>query len=317
MLFFIELFFADKIFAQTGLDEIKFEGTNPGKLKMFFHLSEKFTVKKIPLVVVLHGCTQTSATVADESGWNVLADKYEFNVLYPQQNYMNNSGACFNWYYKADVEKDKGEALSIRQMIAHAVSQFNIDTTQIFIYGLSAGAAMSMAMLADYPQLFKAGASLAGGPYMAATNPLQTMPMMYNAIVKTEKEWGDLVRAQNPDYKGAYPPLIILYGRTDIVVNYKNSIELVKQWANICNMNAEHADEIVNDFENSEGLTRSAWKENDIEKIVVYDFENLGHALPVDPGTAEKQGGQTGLFSVDKNFFSTYWIAKDFGLIKE
>ncbi|HWY37579.1 MAG TPA: hypothetical protein VNY73_03400, partial [Bacteroidia bacterium] len=55
---------------------------------------------------------------------------------------------------------------------------------------------------------------------------------------------------------------------------------------------------------------------NKKEKIIFYEIDNLGHALPVDPGTSPGKGGKTGLFAVDKDFFSTYWIAKDFGLLE-
>ena len=76
------------------------------------------------------------------------------------------------------------------------------------------------------------------------------------------------------------------------------------------------ADAVINSFQNQENLKRFAFNDTENkEAIIFYQFNNLGHALPVDPGYGEMQGGETGMFAVDKNFFSTYWIAKDFGLI--
>ena len=302
---------------QNEMTEIKDFGSNPGNLKMYFHQAKNLNTdsKKIPLVIVLHGCSQTAEIVARESGWNKLADEYGFAVLYPQQLLFNNTGECFNWYNENDISKNKGEVLSIRQMIDYAIRKFQIDTTRIFSYGLSAGAAMSVAMLADYPQLFSAGASLAGAPFMSATNALDGLRAMNNPECKSPEAWGALVKSQNPNYTGKYPRLIIVHGTKDIVVNFKNANELMKQWTNLFGVDTI-ADSEIKSFQNNENLIRFAWndKENN-EAVIFYQFNNLSHSLPVDPGNGKQQGGETGLFAADKNFFSTYWIAKDFGLI--
>ena len=77
--------------------------------------------RNAPLVVVLHGCTQTAAGYDHAAGWSRLADREGFVVLYPQQRRANNANLCFNWFVPGDISRDGGEAQSIRQMIEAAV----------------------------------------------------------------------------------------------------------------------------------------------------------------------------------------------------
>ena len=65
------------------------------------------------MVVVLHGCTQSAAKVAEQSGWNVLADKHGFVVIYPEQKFSNNTSGCFNWFYSKDIDPKSGERFKI------------------------------------------------------------------------------------------------------------------------------------------------------------------------------------------------------------
>ena len=101
-----------------------------------------------------------------------------------------------------------------------------------------------------------------------------------------------------------------------MVVNIKNSYELVKQWAYVL-----HTDTVptkkIEAFDNNKDIEKKIYLDkNNVEEIIFYEINGLGHALPVDPGEGIGKGGQTGLFAIDKDFFSTYWIAKDFGLVK-
>jgi len=309
--------------SQTDLKEIKKFGTNPGNLTFFIHIPKiipkglsETKKERMPLVVVLHGCNENAALISKQSGWNKLADEYGFYVIYPQQRFLNNTSSCFNWFNVKDISKNSGESGSIKQMIDFVCDSFSVDTNKIFAYGLSAGAAMTATLLADYPNVFNAGAILAGGPFMMATNSLSGVSAMLNPKHKSSKEWGELVLKQNPDYKNKYPRVILIHGKNDKVVNIKNSYELVKQWAYVL-----HTDTVptkkMEAFANNKDIERKVYlnKSNE-EKIIFYEINNLGHALPIDPGDDLDKGGKTGLFAVDKDFFSTYWIAKDFGLVR-
>jgi poly(3-hydroxybutyrate) depolymerase len=110
-------------------------GSNPGNLRMFSYLPANLP-PGARLIVVLHGCKQTAATFARDAGWLALADRSRVALLLPEQKGLpsflhdvflfpwvvalwgaNNQNACFNWFEPDDIARDRGEALSIRQMI--------------------------------------------------------------------------------------------------------------------------------------------------------------------------------------------------------
>ena len=282
---------------------------------MFMHLPAVLAPGKLPLVVVLHGCTQTAASISNATGWNKLADEYGFYVLYPQQTFSNNPAGCFNWFHKNDISKDEGEVLSIKQMVDMAKDSFSIDSTRIFVFGISAGAAMGVALLANYPSLFNTGAMLAGGPFMSTGSWINGIGAMHSPKKQSADILAAKVRQQNPDYKGNYPRLIVMHGKQDNVVNIKNSYQLISQWAAINNMDSV-ADDSVLSFTGDKNINRYSYKNTFHEtKIIFYEVDQLGHELMIDPGVGKYQGGEREMFTVDKGFYSVYWIGKEFGII--
>ena len=102
-------------------------------------------------------------------GWSQLAAEQGFAILFPEQRRANNPNLCFNWFVPDDVNRDRGEVLSIRQMIETLVTKHGLDRRRVLITGLSAGGAMAAAMLATYPDVFAAGAIIAGLAYGCAS----------------------------------------------------------------------------------------------------------------------------------------------------
>lgn len=189
--------------------------------------------KPAPMVVVLHGCLQCATKVQKQSGWSKLADENGFYVLYPQERRINNPERCFSWYKRKHTNKGRGENASIKQMVDHMKETYNIDSSRVFITGLSAGAAMSVIMMADYPETFNAGAIFAGGAYKAGNGVVTAAMAFVGWRVKSAEKWGNIVRKQNPDYKGEYPRMIIYQGNSDWIVNKRNGVEIMKQWTNL------------------------------------------------------------------------------------
>lgn len=301
--------------SQEDLLQIRPFGTNPGNLKLLFYDPGNIT-EKAPLVVVLHGCTQMAKSCAEQSGWNKLAKLHQFYVLYPEQIVLNNPENCFNWYRSADQSRDKGEPASIMQMITHLKKNKNIDSTRVYIIGLSAGGAMSSIMMAVFPEVFDKGGVMAGGPYKAAESVLKAGPSMLGLISKSPEEWGNLVRQENPKYKGTYPELVIFHGGIDPIVNTNNSNQLIKQWVDIHQTDYEE-DEHYARFENNEDIEATIYKNMQQQEVVrYYRIKGIGHALPLDTGNCATQGGKTGMFAINKGFHSTFWAAHFFGLIK-
>ncbi len=305
--------------AQKDLVEVKNFGTNPGRIKMFLHEPKigKLSSLRKPLVVVLHGCSQSAEGIAKQTQWNILADKYGFYVVYPQQNLYNNPSLCFNWFSSEDVNKGKGESLSIKEMLSHMINNFPIDENRVFVYGVSAGAAMSVVLMANFPDVIDGGAVLAGGPFMPELTDLQRIDLMFSPKENTAEKLGAPILKLNSGYVGNYPKAIIIQGKNDLVVNPKNANLLVKQWSFLHQINDSLTDTIT-EFNQSRDVTKFNFKNNEEEtKVIFYEINRMGHSIPIDPGTLNNQGGEKTMYTIDKDFFSTYFIAKDFGLIPE
>jgi len=301
---------------ELSFTKIKKFGKNRGNLKMFVHHKNLPDTGKVPLVVVLHGCNQKAAGVAALTGWNKLAGINDFVVLYPQQRNINNPNLCFNWFKKRDIRKNKGECASIMQMINYCLKNYPIDTNNIFITGVSAGAAMSVAMMATYPDVFKMGAVFAGGAYRLGTNPVGAFRVMLGRKNKTVEKLTKNVRKQNPGYEGKYPPLIIYQGQSDPVVAPRNAHILAAQWAGLFQADTtNHYSE--NAYMGIDDITRREYHDTSGNMyMVMYLIEKLGHRVLVKPGDDDNEGGRTGLYGADKGFHSTYQTAKEFGIIK-
>src|SRR6185436_18234777 len=179
--------------AATHLTELTGFGSNPGALRMFTYVPKNLP-RSPAMVVVLHGCTQSAASYDLGAGWSTLAERYGFVLLLPEQTPANNPKTCFNWFLPGDTHRDRGEALSIRQMIEKTIGAHGIDRRQVFITGLSAGGAMTTAMLATYPEVLAAGAIIAGLPYGTANNVQEAFESMFQGKSHIAKVWGDKVR---------------------------------------------------------------------------------------------------------------------------
>jgi poly(hydroxyalkanoate) depolymerase family esterase len=309
----ILLLFPFSLWADDGLTAVKNFGSNPGELRMYYHVPVPVR-ERAPLVVVLHGCTETAASCARLTGWNKFADENGFFVLYPEQKMLNNGQTCFNWFYSGDQHRDKGEPGSIMEMIRYMEANFSIDSTRIFASGLSAGAAMGAVLMSVYPDVFSAGALFAGGPYKSATDVFESIDAMNGNVQKTPQEWGDLVRAEYPGYTGKYPRAMIVQGLADGVVNARNADALAAQWTNVqgCDFIPDQYDSAFNQYSS---IHRTVYANVAGEiAVLVFSISEMGHAFPLDTGTCSCQGGKTGMWGKQTGFSGVYEAMKFFGI---
>jgi poly(hydroxyalkanoate) depolymerase family esterase len=292
----------------SPLAEVKGFGTNPGALRMFSYVP---AVQQQPraLVVVLHGCGQSAAGYDVGSGWSTLAKHYGFALLLPEQQPSNNANTCFNWFNPEDIARERGEACSIRQMIARMVADHGIDPHRIFVTGLSAGGAMTTVMLATYPELFCAGAVIAGLPFGVASNVREALSGMRASRARSAGELGDLVRKAS-SHKGAWPKLSVWHGSADRTVYPGNANEIVKQWLDVHGLPLEPMSEGVID-----GHPRQVWWDASGETVVEsYTITDMAHGTPLGTADNDKRYGTQGAFMIEAGISSSYHIAKFFGL---
>ena len=293
---------------QSPLAEIPDFGENPGALRMFSYLPPDLA-KRPALVVVLHGCGQDARSYDHGAGWSTLAKRYGFALLMPQQQEVNNANTCFNWFNPEDVGRDRGEAASIRRMIDKMVHDHDIDPRRIYITGLSAGGAMTSAMLAIYPEVFAAGAVIAGLPFGIAGNVREALSGMMSSSARPARELGDLVRQASP-HRGDWPRLSVWHGSEDRTVHPGNADEIVKQWLDLHGLPEAAMSETEVD-----GHPRRVWWNAEGETVVEsYTISGMAHGTPIGLADSDERYGATGAFLIEAGISSSYHIAKFFGL---
>jgi poly(hydroxyalkanoate) depolymerase family esterase len=292
--------------ALSCLTEVHEFGSNPGALRMFKYVPAQ---PEPALVVVLHGCTQTAASYDLGAGWSTLADRYGFVLLLPQQQPANNPNKCFNWFLSRHIDRGKGEAMSIRQMVETMARDHHVDPGRIFVTGLSAGGAMTSVMLATYPDTFAAGAVIAGLPYRTATNVNEAFESMFKVRARTAREWGDCVRAASP-HRGPWPRISIWHGGADPLVKHENADQIVKQWTDVHGLDAEPTL-----TETVDGYPRQVWRDGSGRDVIeCYRIPKMAHGTPLAAGDSHDQCGVPGAYLLEVGISSSYHIAKFWGL---
>lgn len=293
--------------ANDRLVEIASFGSNPGKLEAWSFVPSR--KGPMPLVVVLHGCTQNAAGYDHGSGWSTLADRHGFALLYPQQQRSNNPNLCFNWFVPGDIQRGGGEALSIRQMIAKMAEQHPIDPDKVFITGLSAGGAMTSVMLATYPELFAGGAIIAGLPFAAAHSVPEAFDRMRGHGHVADSAAAALVRGASR-HKGPWPTISVWQGTADATVDPSNADAIIGQWRSL-----HGANEAPDREERVDGQVHRVWLDNDgREAIEEFLIAGLGHGTPIATTEADAVG-RTMSHMIEAGISSTRHIAQRWGLL--
>jgi poly(hydroxyalkanoate) depolymerase family esterase len=229
----------------------------------------------------------------------------------PEQQSSNNANRCFNWFNPHDNKRGAGEACSIRQMIARMEKNHNIDSHRIFVTGLSAGGAMTSVMLASYPEVFAAGAIIAGLPYGVAADPREAMKGMFRSAARPASELGDLVR-NAAEHHGPWPRVSVWHGSADRMVDPANADEIVKQWLDVHQLpSTPMAKDTV------DGYPHQIWWNADGKTVIEsYTITNMGHGIPLGHAENDERYGMQGTFLIEAGISSSYHIAKFFGLTK-
>jgi poly(hydroxyalkanoate) depolymerase family esterase len=291
-----------------SLVETKQFGTNPGDLRMFSYVPAGLPASAA-LVVVLHGCGQTAAGYDVGAGWSTLAKHYGFALLMPEQQSVNNAHGCFNWFNPEDTKRGHGEACSIRQMTARMVADHKIDKHRIFVTGLSAGGAMTSVMLATYPDVFAAGAIVAGLPYGIASNVREALSGMLRSPARSSQELGTLVRNASK-HRAPWPKVSVWHGSADRTVNPANANEIVKQWLDVHKLPSGPMSEGVVD-----GYPHQVWWNADGETVVEsYTITDMAHGTPLGKAENDERYGKEGPFLIEAGISSSHHIASFFGL---
>jgi poly(hydroxyalkanoate) depolymerase family esterase len=245
--------------------------------------------KAVPLIVMLHGCTQSPADFATGTQMNRLADEHQSIVAYPQQARKNHHFQCWNWYHLANQYRGSGEPAIIAGIVQDIVkntAQWTIDTSRIYVAGASAGAAMAVILGATYPDIFAAIGVHSGVQYQAATNPKRALRAM-------RRGGPDAVQQGKAAYEamGRFArvvPTIVFHGSRDHVVPAINGDLVVQQWMHTnfiashegYNADFRHPSRVTpGQVPGGRAYTVYAWNDSDGNEIQQYwKVDRMGHA---------------------------------------
>jgi acetylxylan esterase len=217
----------------SALQQVTDFGPNPTGLGMYLYVPEH--VRPHPAVVVaLHYCTGSGPAFFSSTEFASLADRYGFVVVYPS---AIREGHCFDVSSSAALSHDgNSDPAGIVSMVRYVERHLHADPRRVFATGLSSGAMMTNVLLGDYPDIFRAGSAMSGVPFgcfYTGTVDGWNSACADGDVVKTPRQWGDLVRAADPGYRGPRPRMQLWHGTADTTLYYPNFGEEIKQWTNV------------------------------------------------------------------------------------
>ena len=248
--------------------------------------------KAVPLMLMLHGCTQNAEALASLSGINELSEKNNFLVVYPEQSTAANPLKCWNWFDPKHQARDAGEPSLIAAVIQDVRTSLKVDNQRIFVAGISAGGAMAVVMAATYPDIFAGVGVIAGTEFKAATGVQGGLAAMKSGGPDPNQQGllaFESISSAAPQKKRI--PLIAFQGAKDPYVNPMNVDQLITQWAQTNDylddqkdndsMSVKPATESKGVVPNGYGYTKYTYNDSSgrllMEKWIVDD---LGHAWP-------------------------------------
>ena len=175
--------------------------------------------RPLPLIVMLHGCTQSPDDFAAGTRMNVLAEAHHCFVVYPAQPSQANHAKCWNWFREADQQRGRGEPSLIAGITRQIMDQYAVDRKRVYVGGLSAGAAAAAVMGETYSDLYAAIGIHSGLPCGVATD----LPSALRAM----RQGG----ANRKFVSDSPPPVptIVFHGDRDTTVHPNNGDHIVEQ----------------------------------------------------------------------------------------
>ncbi len=182
------------------------------------YIPAKRSAAPMPLIIMLHGCTQTPEDFAVGTGMNALAEEFGCLIAYPAQPSGANAQKCWNWYRPEDQMRDRGEPALIAGLTRTILSDHNADPARTYIAGLSAGGAAAVVMAIAYPDIFSAVGVHSGLPAGSARD----IPSAFSAMHSGSK---------GKPHK-TFVPTIVFHGLADSTVHPDNGTAVMSQALN-------------------------------------------------------------------------------------
>ncbi|HEV2608742.1 MAG TPA: PHB depolymerase family esterase [Noviherbaspirillum sp.] len=193
-----------------------------GRRSYKLYIPSIYRGQSLPLIVMLHGCTQDPDDFALGTGMNRLAEERGFFVLYPAQSEGANHSRCWNWFSASDQQRDRGEPSILADATREIAGMYHVDGSRIYVAGHSAGASMAAILAKTYPDLFAAVGIHSGMPYASVRSAFFALhAMKYGAIDHMDISTGDATTMQLP------VPAIVFHGDMDDTIHPQNGEKVI------------------------------------------------------------------------------------------
>jgi poly(hydroxyalkanoate) depolymerase family esterase len=191
-----------------------------GTMAYKLYVPGRYAGEPLPLVVMLHGCTQTPDDFAAGTRMNEVAEELPCIVAYPEQRKAANASKCWNWFRPGDQQRDRGEPSLIADVTRQVMRDYSIDPGRVFVAGLSAGGAAAAIMGHEYPDLYK-GICVHSG---LACGSAKDVPSAFTAM-----RAGGVQTRSKQSLLEPLVPTIVFHGSSDKTVNPSNADQVVHQ----------------------------------------------------------------------------------------
>ena len=217
--------------AAGSLVQVTNFGNDPSNNLMYIYVPTNVRPDP-PILMALHQCTGTGPGFYSSTAFASLANEYGFIVIYPD---ANRSGQCWDVSSSQALTRNGGsDPVGLMSMITYTEQHYGGNPNQVYITGASSGAMMTNVMLADYPDVFKAGVAFMGVPYYCfytGTVDGWNSACADGQVSMTGQAWGNLVRnTADPGYSGPRPRMEVWHGTADTTLNYNNFGQEILQW---------------------------------------------------------------------------------------
>src|SRR5918999_2600708 len=184
--------------------------------------------QEVPLVVMLHGCTQSSNDIAAGTRMNALAEEHIFLVAYPAQAQGANMNKCWNWFKASDQQRGRGEPSLVAGITRQVIDEYNVADGRVYVAGMSAGGAMAAIMGEAYPDLYAAVGVHSGLAPGAAYDMPSAFAAMHRGGPATPRQ--DVPTATATGQSARIVPAIVFHGDHDKTVHPRNADHLLEHY---------------------------------------------------------------------------------------
>ncbi|RIW44404.1 esterase [Micromonospora endophytica] len=267
--------------AAASLVEVTNFGTNPGNMRMHIYAPDNRPANPA-IVVAMHGCSGSGPGFYSGSEFARLADQFGFLVIYPTATQQAGFGNCFDVWSAAAKRRDGGsDPVSIMSMVNYAQRQYAGDLNRVFATGSSSGGMMTQALMALYPDVYKAGAAFMGVPVNCFANAADFPPTNSQCVNgrmdRTPQQWGDAVRQAYPGYSGPRPRVQLWHGTADNLIPFQLLQESVEQWTNVAGLSQTPTS---TDTPQANWNRRRFADSTGAVRVEAYSIQGAGHSLP-------------------------------------